>query len=103
MLTGRTNAPEGCVRRGRRNSNTGPQWKSRFAKGTFFLCPLLPISGRSGPGVAAADPLPSPVSLPPAQGGWHRAGAGSRGLASGGSLGLVGLARQLREVRKQWP
>lgn len=69
----------------------------------FFLCPLLPNSGRSGPGVAAADPLPSPVSLPPAQGVWHRAGAGSRGLASGGSLRPVGLARQLREVRKQWP
>lgn len=85
-----------------------------FQKLTFSLCPLTPISGRTGPGVAAPDlALTSPCPSPTAQGASLRQlraaskllelvsaeqRRGSRILASGGDLGPVGLPRKLREV-----
>lgn len=69
----------------------GPPRRSWVSKADVLLRLRIPIKGRRGPGVAAPGPL-IPCSQRPARGPRGQ----SRGLASGGGLRPVGLARKVR-------
>lgn len=87
-----------------------------FQRVTFFLCLLILVSGRAGPGVAVPDlPFTSPVLQPPCPGSVPGAAQGSSELARAEQMreaesepqvetsgGRAGQEAQ-REVRGQWP